>query len=97
MEEVREEEVICTRSGGGWMTGGWVTFRQEFSQLLTGCEGEKVGEWSGARLHAELDISGSWRRDIFGDTVPISEARLEDLDLSLGDLKSLDLGGMAGA
>ena len=58
---------------------------------------EKVGEWSGARLHAELDISGSWRRDIFGDTVPISEARLEDLDLSLGDLKSLDLGGMAGA
>ncbi len=44
----------------------------------------------------ELDKSVSYFRDIFGDTVLIIDARLEDLDLSLGDLKSLDRCGTAG-
>ena len=44
----------------------------------------------------ELDRSVSYLRDIFGETVLIIEARLEDLDLSLGDLKSLDRCGTAG-
>ena len=38
----------------------------------------------------ELEKSVSYFRDIFGETVQIREARLDDLDLSLGDLKSLD-------
>ena len=44
----------------------------------------------------ELDRSVSYLRDIFGETVLIIEARLEDLDLSLGDLKSLDRCDTAG-
>ena len=45
----------------------------------------------------ELDILESNLLDIFGETAPIKETRLEDFDLSLGDLNvRLLLGGMAG-
>ena len=62
------------------MTGGWVTFRQEFSQLLTGWHGEYRVVRGWLRLVLELEILESNLFDIFGDTALIKETRLEDFD-----------------
>ena len=44
-----------------------------------------------------MEILESNLFDIFGDTAPISDARLEDLDFSFGDLNiRLGRGGAAG-
>ena len=49
------------------------------------------------RLLVEMEILESNLFDIFGDTAPISDARLEDLDFSFGDLNiRLGRGGAAG-
>ena len=49
------------------------------------------------RLLVEMEILESNLFDIFGDTALMSEARLEDFDLSLGDRNiRLVLGGTTG-
>ena len=57
-----------------------MTFRQEFSQLLAGWHGEyrEVRGW--VRLVLELEILESNLFDIFGETAPIKDTRLDDFD-----------------
>ena len=67
------------------MTGGWVSLRQEFSQLLTGWQGEYRVERGWTRLLVEVEILLSNLLESLGETALIKDTRLEDLDLSLGD------------
>ena len=89
------DDVIITRSGGGWITGGWVTFNGECSEWFIGLEGESRGEvekGSGELVlfwRDELDeywLCG-YRGEGRGDPEPPvnRDTRLLDLVRSLGD------------